>query len=339
MRITPRPVLVAAALGLAAGLTAVTMQAATASSAEDHGDRANAYEIGLFGDMPYGDVGRSQFPNVIADMNAHDLAFNAFDGDIKNGKERCDQWQYDQAATNFASFEAPTIYIPGDNEWTDCDRASNGSYDPNERLALVRRMFDQTPNSLGKHTISLVRQSAEYPENVRWERGGVTYIGLNVPGSDNNAPQFDTAGHQIDGDATEYAARNAANLAWLKDSFDAASAAKSIAVMVVIQADMWSTADPTAHFADTKRELARQAIDFGRQVVLVNGDSHVFREDKPLTDALGVPLQNFTRVQTFGSDQNHWVSATVDPRPRDGEEVFTFHQRVVTANVPAYVRP
>jgi hypothetical protein len=35
--------------------------------------------------------------------------------------------------------------------------------------------------------------------------------------------------------------------------------------MVVIQADMWSTADPTAHFADTKGELARLAIKFPGQ--------------------------------------------------------------------------
>jgi hypothetical protein len=35
---------------------------------------------------------------------------------------------YDLAAKNFAAFQAPLVYVPGDNEWTDCDRASNGSY-------------------------------------------------------------------------------------------------------------------------------------------------------------------------------------------------------------------
>jgi hypothetical protein len=61
--------------------------------------------------------------------------------------------------------------VPGDNEWTDCDRASNGSYNPNERLALVRKMFAATPNSLGQRTIGLQRQSPSYPENVRWNYG------------------------------------------------------------------------------------------------------------------------------------------------------------------------
>jgi len=197
-------------------------------------------------------------------------------------------------------------------------------------------MFFQTPRSLGQRTIAQTRQSAQYPENVRWERGGVTYIGLNIPGSDNNAPQFDATGKQIDGDATEYANRNAANLAWLADSFAAAEAAHSRAVMVVIQADMWSAGDPIAHFADTKTALARLTIGFPGQVVLVNGDSHFLKVDKPLTDAVGHVIENFTRVQTFGSDQNHWVSATVDLHD---PEVFTFHQHIVAANVPAYVVP
>ncbi len=219
---------------------------------------------------------RAQFPNVIADINRHRLAFTAFDGDLKNGKERCDQPQYDLAAQNFAAFRDPLVYVPGDNEWTDCDRPSNGSYDPNERLALVRRMFAATPQSLGQRTLRLERQSADYPENVRWARGPVTYVGLNVPGSDNNAPQFDATGKQVDGDAAEYTARNAANLAWLDSSFAAARDAHSAAVMVVLQADMWS------------------------------------------------------------AGQNHWVSATVDAHDPD---VFTFHQHVVAANVPVYVKP
>src|SRR5262249_11927462 len=159
-------------------------------------EETEPYEIGLIGDMPYGAAGRAQFPNVIADINAHRLAFTAFDGDIKNGKERCDQPVYDAALTNFNSFHDPLVYVPGDNEWTDCDRASNGSYDPNERLALIRTMFFQTPRSLGRRTIGQTRQSAQYPENVRWERGGVTYVGVNIPGSDNNAPQFDASGKQ-----------------------------------------------------------------------------------------------------------------------------------------------
>jgi hypothetical protein len=327
---------------LVAGIAAVALSLAaaasisTAAGADSRDDERQAtYEIGLIGDMPYGNTGRAQFPNVIADINTHHLAFTAFDGDIKNGSERCDQPMYDAAVTNFNAFKAPLVYVPGDNEWTDCDRASNGSYDPNERLALIRTMFASTPRSFGERTIRLLRQTG-YPENVRWQLGPVTYIGVNVPGSDNNAPQFDANGNQIDGDAAEYTARNAANLEWLDAGFAAATAAHSAAVMVILQANMFGTADPIAHFADTKKALARLCIAFAGQVVLVNGDTHVLQIDKPLTDAAGNTIENFTRVQTFGSAQNHWVSATVDPRDPN---VFEFHQHIVAANVPAYVTP
>jgi hypothetical protein len=327
-----------AGAALAAVVVTASLVAARGSAdASPAGGRdAGPYEIALIGDMPYGDVGRAQFPSVIDEINHSGVAFTAFDGDIKNGSERCDQSQYDLAAKNFGSFRQPLVYVPGDNEWTDCDRASNGSFDPNERLALIRRMFFAAPRSLGRHTLRLTQQSAAFPENVRWTAGPVTYAGVNIPGSDNNAPQFDTTGKQIDGDEAEYTARNAANLAWLDQTFAAARANRSLAVMIVIQADMWTTDGVTEHFADTKRELARLSIGFPGQVVLVNGDSHFLQIDKPLTDAAGNTIENFTRVQTFGSAQNHWVSATMSPRDPN---VFTFHQHIVAANVPTYVSP
>ncbi|WP_027342754.1 hypothetical protein [Hamadaea tsunoensis] len=321
----------------ATGVLAITP--ASAAPAGEHGDDAGdggRYEIALIGDMPYGDTGRAQYPAVIAAINAAHVRFTAFDGDIKNGKERCDQPLYDLAASEFAMYRRPVVYVPGDNEWTDCDRPSNGSYDPNERLALVRRMFATGPTSLGQRGLRLERQSAAYPENVRWDSGDVFYIGVNVPGSDDNAPQFDATGKQIDGDQAEYAARNEAVLAWLSDSFARAQARHARAIMVVLQADMWSTADPTQHFADTKAALARLTVAYSGQVVLVNGDSHTFIVDKPLTDAAGNVIENFTRVQTFGSAQNHWVSATIDPADPN---VFTFRPHVIAANVPAYTLP
>src|SRR5439155_1796456 len=120
----------------------------------------------------------------------------------------------------------------------------------------------------------------------------VTFLGLNVPGSDNGAA-----------DPAEYAARNEANLAWLDKGFAAARAAGSRAVMVVIQADMWATGD-VSHYAGTKARLARLSIAFGGPVVLVNGDGHVLKIDKPLPDAAGNTIMNVTRVETFGGDQN-----------------------------------
>jgi hypothetical protein len=351
--------LVAVAGTLAAACLAATVswQAAEAGQPQQASVGAGPYEIGLFGDMPYGDTGRAQYPNVLADMNRHKLAFSAFDGDIKNGSEPCyadvdgsaqaagkpDVYKY--ALQHFNQLDAPVVVVPGDNEWTDCDRPSTAgpTFDAVERLAYERQLFYPTDQSLGRQTLTLTRQSAAFPENVRWSYGQVTYVGLNVPGSDNDfIPNGDTKdGPQAEANA-EYAARNAANLRWIHESFAAAEAGKSKAVMLVLQADMFgdspdnpagTTADPTDHFADTKAALAREAAAYGKPVVIVNGDSHFLTVDKPLTDDAGNVIMNVTRVMTFGSALNHWVSATVDP---GDPQVFTFHQHVIAANVPTY---
>lgn len=342
---------------------------ATGADRDGHHRNGETYEVGLFGDMPYGDYGRTHYPAVIADMNSAPLAFSVFDGDSKNGSEPCyadphpenldnptpemavadaahpDVYKY--ALNLFGQFRDPVVYLPGDNDWTDCDRPSTiGGLvsDSNDRLAYERSLYYPTDRSLGRRTISLIRQSPDYPENVRWTKGPVTYLGLNIPGSDNNFADGGKNGPAAEGQA-EYAARNAANLAWLRAGFAAAKAAHSRAVMIVIQADMW---DPTAvltHYADTKQELFLQTTAFDGKVFLVNGDSHSFETDKPLTDyattnAAGLAgpnvVENFTRVTTFGEAQNHWISATVDA---DDPNVVTFHEHLVAANIPTYTPP
>lgn len=71
---------------LALGLGAV---AADVTARDDDGDRdreRGAYQFGLSGDLPYSDLqAQVGVPNLIADMNRHDLAFTAHDGDLKAG--------------------------------------------------------------------------------------------------------------------------------------------------------------------------------------------------------------------------------------------------------------
>ncbi len=351
---TTKSLSVVAALSLAGSALAFGASVAQADGpAKAHTDilHEQSYTIGLFGDMPYAALGRQQFPNVIADMNSADLSFSLFDGDIKNGSEPCyadvdgsaaaagkpDIYTYERDLLN--TLRAPVAFVPGDNEWTDCDRpATKGpTFNAIGRLAYERSIFAATSQSLGQRTLTLARQSPSYPENWRFAAGPVTYVGLNIPGSDNNyIADGDTAnGPQAENNA-EYAARNAADLAWLKKGFQEATTRGSKAVMLVIQADMWDPSGTTTHFLDFKTELARQVLAFGKPVVLVNGDSHSFEVTKPLSDAAGNVIENFTRVTTFGSAQNHWVSADIDPRDPN---IFEFRQHIIPANLPQYVAP
>jgi hypothetical protein len=231
----------------------------------------------------------------------------------------------------FDSFAHPLIYVPGDNEWTDCHRANNGAFDPLERLAYLRAVFFPTDESLGARTLPLERQSdnpqyAPYRENVRWVVKSVMFAGLHVVGSNNNLGRTPAA------DA-EFVDRNAATVAWLHDTFAAATAAGHKAVMLVIQANpnFDLPAAQRTGFNDFLAALQAETLAFGRPVVLVHGDSHYFRIDKPMIAASsGRRVENFTRVETFGENDNHWLRVGVDP---GNPNVFAFDQRIVTANL------
>jgi hypothetical protein len=89
-------------------------------------------------------------------------------------------------------------------------------------------------------------------------------------------------------------------------------------------------------YAGIREQLRKEALAFGKPVALVHGDSHFFRIDKPLSPmrVRGKPvttaLENFTRVETFGSPYSHWVHVTVDA---NDPNVFTFRQRIVESNL------
>ena len=102
--------------------------------------QANAEPLtfGLFGDTPYSRWERENLPDLIAEMDRENLAFVVHDGDIKNGSSVCSDEVLQDILGVFRKSATPLVYVPGDNEWTDCHRKNNGSYDPVERLGQLR---------------------------------------------------------------------------------------------------------------------------------------------------------------------------------------------------------
>ncbi len=88
--------------------------------------------------------------------------------------------------------------------------------------------------------------------------------------------------------------------------------------------------------------LRDKVIDFKKPVTYVHGDSHYFRIDKPLLNAAGQRLENFTRVETFGDNAANgtndvqWVKVLVDNRSR---EVFSYQPQIVPGNRVAVPAP
>ena len=304
----------------------VALSATVAIAQPKKSPGASKYDVALIGDLPYNALQEEQTVNLFDELDGEKLAFFTHDGDIKSGSSACSDDAYEREFRKFEASRNPIVYTPGDNEWTDCHRPPNPSpeeADPLNRLDLVRStFFSDNDESLGVKTISLVRQSEEYPENARWTYGDVTYATLHVVGSNNNRP---TAENPTIGNDAEYAARNSANLEWLAETFDEAREGGGTAVMLVIQANPFEedTSEPSG-FTDFKAALEEETLAFDGPVVLVHGDSPTFRIDKPVISERR-PI-NFTRVETFGSPDVHWVRASVDTRD---PEVFSFRPEIV----------
>lgn len=279
---------------------------------------AQPVSFGLIGDMPYSRWERQQLPGLLADMDREDLAFIIHDGDIKGGGSVCSDSVLRDILKVFQASKTPLIYVPGDNEWTDCHRASNGGYDPLERLQKLRKLFFAGDNALGQRPLRLERQSqdaafASYRENVRWEAGGALFVGLNLPGSENNFHGTTRRG----GPVPEFIARSAANRVWLAQAFERARTKQLAGILIVIQANPGFEAANQGRaqpgYAAFLTQLREQTQAFARPVVLVHGDSHWQRIDQPLRDPVTqAVIGNFTRVETYGYPFFGWVKASVD---------------------------
>jgi hypothetical protein len=324
-------------------------------------NKTNILDFALIGDMPYDGKQRKEFVNLLKAMNAEDLAFVVHDGDFwfdgigwketTEGLPPCADETFQDRFNLTKNSKHPFIFTPGDNDWADCYRAKPRAYDPLERLTKLREMFFKGDHSLGQRTIKLTRQSknskyAKFRENVRWTYGDVQFVTLHMIGSNNNlgrTPVMDA----------EYKERNAANLTWMEEAFEEAKRNGSKAIMIISQANpffenTWSSLLKKRYMLkglgikppEEKREtgfddfleiLEEQVLAFGKPVVYVHGDTHTFRIDKPLVRTPNGKrfIENYTRVETFGFPNTHWIRVTIDP---EDPNVFSFRQEIVTKN-------
>ncbi|HXF68072.1 MAG TPA: hypothetical protein VNK67_15420 [Burkholderiales bacterium] len=294
-------------------IAAVAVWAALCCAAD-----AAEFAFGAFGDLPYTREEEQRFPDLIAEMNREALAFVVHVGDFKSAWSACTDELFLERRGWFDLSHHPLVYVPGDNEWTDCTRPLAGAREPLERLAKLREIFFREARSLGQRALALARQSElsratrDYPEHARWEHGGVLFVTLNAPGPDNHARRM----------PEEHARRLAASLRWLEEAFRLARSRDLRAVVVMMHANPWSlaTGRPRRGFAELIAALAGLVRDFPGEVLLVHGDTHRYRVDRPLRAPGGEPLANFTRVEVFGSPEMNWVRIRV--REQGGRITF-----------------
>lgn len=264
------------------------------------------FTFAAFGDAPYLRDEEDRFIAVIAEMNREPLEFTVHVGDFKSSWNACSDELFEQRRTWFALSHHPLIYVPGDNEWTDCWRTFSDRRDPLERLRRLRALFHADDYSLGQRRMQLVRQNREYPEHARWVIGDVLFATLNVPGGDNNRGRM----------PEEFAARGKALAAWIASAFRTARSEQRKGVVLMMQANPWSrSGQPRSSHAQLLDAIAHETIAFSGEVLLIHGDTHHYRVDRPLMHpGTGKPVANFMRAEVYGSPDVNWLRVRVSER-------------------------
>jgi hypothetical protein len=322
-----------AGIALAAMLA---LHAGSAAKAEQIGG-ASAFSFIAMGDMPYKlPEDYAKVDRLIAAINAAKPAFTIHVGDVKSGSTPCTDENLKKAFDQLSTLEQPLMYTIGDNEWTDCHRKKAGSFDPRERLAKVREIFFAKPEqTLGKAPQAVETQSkampkfAKFVENQRFNKNGIMIVSVHVVGSNNGFESRDPAA------AVEYFERNAANIAWLDDSFAKAKADGAKGVVLFFQADPHDTKQTfetelpgASGFIDFVTAVERNAKLFEKPILAINGDNHVI-ELKAFRNAQFKPVPNVMQLQLFGADLIHAVRVFVDP---ENPAVFGYMPLIVPEN-------
>jgi len=335
------------ALGAAAALMLLSLPALPAQARPSVQDDSS-FTFGVIGDVPYGAAQVEQFPQMVTELNAQDdLKFVTHLGDIKAGSAQCTDEYFSAIKAQFDRFEAPLVYTPGDNEWVDCHRANNGSYNPLERLDTLREMFFKTPGKTLGGTMPVKSGAVQgLPENVTFSKQRIGFSVINVQGSNNSLAPWSGLGETVPNEAqiAEVEARTAADVAQLERTFADAKRTNARAVVLMTQADMFDpfmlTQGVAEHpemvsgFGPIVKAIAAGSASYGGPVYIFNGDSHVYNADSPL--AAGSPwlgiygvdsVENVRRVTIEGAaTSNEWLRVTVAPNSSAGSDVLSWER-------------
>ena len=294
-------------------------------------------QFALIGDNPYQDFNEPKYERMINRINDHGgLSFVVHVGDLKASTITCSNEVFQSLFELNQQFKIPFILTPGDNDWFDCKRESAGGWDRRERLARFRDVFYPTPGVTGGQPRQVTTQALSpgfpaFVENVYWQEQGVIFATLHIVGLTMQEGGLDIHAELMD-----------AALAWLDVVFDAARQQHARGVFLATQTDpyLFTTARGLLKFlcADCpfvrpgyealNEALLGHAENFLNPIVLAVGDTHIFRVDKPLYNGDHL-VEHFTRVETFGDPNVHWVRVVVNPQ---ANQLFEFHQEIIPEN-------
>jgi len=289
------------------------------------------FSFAVMGDAPYYEWEALQYRLVLKSLDANDLSWVIDVGDIF--WRPCTDEMYRRTLDGFNALRHPVIYIPGDNEWTDCWEPDSGAFLPQDRLNRIRQIFfDHPTRSLGGTALPLVSQAGrelfpEFVENARWVHEGIVFATVHIVGSRNGMKTFPA---RTEADDAASKRRTEAAAAWVRETFAEARNSNASAVVISFHgnAELEEPDNPyRLAFEPFITAVEEEAERFARPVLLAHGDGHVYTVDHPLVRrTTGRGLENLTRMQVPGSPRVGWVRVVVKP---GADDPFAFEEHVV----------
>lgn len=274
------------------------------------------FAFGVIGDAPYTGIEERLFDVLVGDLQQERLAWIIHIGDIL--RLPCSDSMFLSRREKLRSIGHPIVYTPGDNEWTDCHADDAGGYRPLERLSRLREIFFTDAEAGLTGDLRLASQAddaawSEFVENTRWHHAGIVFATFHLVGSRNGLNRFSARTAEDDAAVRR---RTVAAAAWLRQTFAVANERQSRAVVLALHADPDFEGErpgSRAHYDPFLAALEEEAARFGRTILLLHGDTHLLRMDRPLVNrATGDTIRNLNRVETFGSPDVGWIRVVVD---------------------------
>lgn len=269
---------------------------------------AEGFAFLVLSDVPYTAAEEVQLRERAAPaIRASDAPFILFLGDFKSGESSCSDVLFSRRRDEIMALHPGRVfYSPGDNDWTDCDRADIPEPASElERLDFLRNIFFAAPPDLPAEW-RFARQPL-FPENMRWHYGGVVFLTLHMVSTDNGRKEI-----LLDDEELALAlvdARDRANLLWLEAAFTEAEKIGAGAIVIGAQADVTQhqsdmpcgphRREGCDAFAAFRLKLRHLAAKFARPVLLVHGDTNPYCLDKAFGGAAAPKLWRLNSTGDF----------------------------------------
>jgi hypothetical protein len=271
----------------------------------------------FIGDTPYNPAEAALLRELLGQIDPQ-CRFLLHIGDIKARQE---PWRTDfmtERINLLRQARQPLVLLPGDNEWSDAVPGP-GQRRGFEWLGWLREQaYAKLPVPESRASWHQFRRQGSHPsarlpvENLMFQitADSPLFVTLNVPGG--------VALERLEPAEREHHLElEAMNVQWLDQAYHHAMQQGLKHLVIATHADPLFERDAPGQAAREdqyyrlRRTLERFADRYEGSILFLHGDTHRYRLDQPLRRADGSVVEQFTRLECYGSPfANAWIELT-----------------------------